>query len=192
MKKTAKILSVLLALALLCTGLVFAVFAESDNAVRVTHSDGTSLEYATYDEAWNKIKTGDTITLLNNTTGAAHGVGEGIEVTVDLNGFTLDGTDSGSFLFNVSGTLNVVGEGKIISSGTKGKGIVFIGADKPDAKVTVNGGAKGIEIIGAGSSNVAFYAVSGSISLTKVEVNYDLTAGSEGLIKAEGEGSIDL
>ena len=193
MKKTAKILSVLLALTLLCTGLVFAVFAESGNAVRVTHSDGTSVEYATYDEAWNNLRTGDTITLLKDATSANHPLDAGIELTVDLNGFTLDGSDSGSFLFNVSGTLNIVGEGKIISSGTSSMGIAFIDVDRPDDKVFVDGEKMGIDVIGAGSSNVAFYAKSGEISLNNVNVSYNLSGtSSEGLIKAEGEGSINL
>ena len=175
MKRFTKILCLVMALALLCVGLAFIVSAEDAKQAKIVAMDGTETTYDTFADALAKIKNGDTIVLLDDVTttgGAFKNAADGY--TIDLNGHTLDGSAATVYLFNVQNTtLNIVGNGTIYSPNYKDKGLVLINKDYPESVININGGNKGINIIGEGDNiNKVINMYAGTMNISNATFTY--------------------
>ena len=121
------------------------------------------------------VKNGDTIVLLDDVTttgGAFKNAADGY--TIDLNGHTLDGSAATVYLFNVQNTtLNIVGNGTIYSPNYKDKGLVLINKEYPESVININGGNKGINIIGEGDNiNKVVNMYAGTLNVSNATFNY--------------------
>ncbi|MBQ8380982.1 MAG: hypothetical protein IJY18_03725, partial [Clostridia bacterium] len=175
MKKLTKVLILLLSVALICTGFVFAVSANQGSAsANVAKIEGVR-EYATLAAAIDAVHDGEapagsTIKLIADTS-LETGLAIGEDMTIDLNGYTLTGTtDSTSYMFKVvtaNTTFEIVGDGvinvdcRLIDSAidTKTDGIV----------VNIKGATKGIIVNHTGS--ILVYANYGSWNYENVVFN---------------------
>ena len=119
MRKTTRILSIVLVLLMLVGLMPATAFADDSPWARVTYSNGDTVDCATFPEAWNKATASNvnnaTVTLFNNWDGGRFTVPEGKTVTLELNGWVLtrnmsSGESKGEVLrVEKGGRLNVYG-----------------------------------------------------------------------------------
>ncbi len=117
-KNLSLIFALLLSVALICTGLLMSVGAESGNAAEVILADGTSMEYATFNEAVTATKGKEvTIKLLSDIT-LTSTYQPSAATVLDLNGHTLTADASldanNSPVFRVATDFTITGSGEII------------------------------------------------------------------------------
>ncbi len=153
-KSLAKLLVLLLSVALICAGVVIAVGAEDANVAEVTIGEGSPTEYATLQEALTAATASDvenaTVKLLKNGT-VENAVNVTNALTVDLNGYSittataLPGSTNPFILFNAGAgsDVSVIGHGTITVSGR-----LFFPAESTvtDADFSIAGDSKGINI----------------------------------------------
>ena len=171
MKKSTKILVLLLTLALICAGLVIATSADTSEAETVSYVVAGETAKGTLADAIAKADAGTTVKLLGNCT-VADAIAVAKTVTIDLNGYAL--TTSGANAFNVSGAetvFTVTGTGSITAAG------VLATATEDGATINVVGtGVDGIDIVHTGSSGKYELTVMQSNTLTFTNVNINSTA----------------
>ncbi len=113
MKNLAKVLTLLLALALICGTLAIIASAEGGPEAKIG-----SQEYDTIADAVAAVPAeGATITLAKDATVAAE-IPLQYNVTIDLNGHTLTTTTEVAFSTEASIAFNIIGNGTVVSNGT--------------------------------------------------------------------------
>ncbi len=151
MKKSTKILVLLLTLAMICAGLVIATSADTSEAETVSYVVAGETAKGTLADAIASADAGTTVKLLGNCT-VADAIAVAKTVTVDLNGYAL--TTSGANAFNVSGAetvFTVTGTGSINAAG------VLATATEDGATINVVGtGVDGITVTHTGTGSVEF------------------------------------
>lgn len=150
MKKLSKIGLLILALALICAGIVVSVSgAESkDGLVSYVDETGTNME-GSFEEAWANAAPDSTIKLLGNCEMVEKVYLEGKNLTVDIGNHTLISTDVSAFELMEGTTLNVMGNGKIALDG------MLATSTKENVTFSIEGtaGTKGIDIVHTGKAN---------------------------------------
>lgn len=150
MKKLSKIGLLILALALICAGIVVSVSgAESkDGLVSYVDETGTNME-GSFEEAWANAAPDSTIKLLGNCEMVEKVYLEGKNLTVDIGNHTLISTDVSAFELMEGTTLNVIGNGKIALDG------MLATSTKENVTFSIEGtaGTKGIDIVHTGKAN---------------------------------------
>ena len=117
MRKTTRILSIVLVLLMLVGLMPSTALADRDVGARVTYADGRTEDCSTFPQAWNKATASNnaTVTLFNNWDGGRFVVPEDKTVTLELNGWVLtrnlsSGKSDGEVLYvSDNATLNVYG-----------------------------------------------------------------------------------
>ncbi len=150
MKKLSKIGLLILALALICAGIVVSVSGAEgkDGLVSYVDEEGTKLE-GSFEEAWANAAPDSTIKLLGNCEMVEKVYLEGKNLTVDIGNHTLISTDVSAFELMEGTTLNVIGNGKILLDG------MLATSTKENVTFSIEGtvGTKGIDIAHTGASN---------------------------------------
>ena len=166
MKKLSKILVLVLAVALICTGLVLAVSA-----------DDTTVDLASAIDTAVADENGMTTVKLegNATLATAYTVAK--DLTIDLNGYTL--ASSAEVMFEVSGSVkfNIIGEGTINVDG-----MVFRTAsgDAPTVSILGTAGTNGIDINHTGTASVRIaYVLGGTSTFKNLNVISTVSGGTQ-------------
>ncbi len=161
MKKLGKILSLVLAVALICTGLILAVSA--DDTIEYTFDLATAITEAVADE------NGMTTVKLTGNAQITEPYAITKNVTIDLNGYTLNSTAHEAFTVNESVDFSIVGDGNI----TLASMLIQSTTTEAAPNVTVKGSFGGIKITHtAEQSKSILQAVAGTYTF----VNCDITA----------------
>ena len=134
MKKLTKVLVLLLTVALLCTGLVFAINADTSVA------SVNSTDYDTLADAIAAAEDGATVKLTADAT-VADTVTIAKNVTIDLSGHTLNSTGSLAFEVTESVKFEIVGAGNI-----NVKGMLYKTASGKAPEVNLAGKGEGITL----------------------------------------------
>ena len=163
MKNLGKILGIILVVALLCTAFVLAISAETANEAMIVE---TGTQYATYADAMLAVNSGETVKLLKDIKLPAGNGASTKTIVIDLNGYTIDMSESTSALMS-AGQNNDLGKhsditfqnGKIINNGTSAIGQIKSGNDK--ARLTF----KNIDIVTAGTEKGTWFDFNAGTSL---------------------------
>ena len=150
MKKLSKIGLLVLALALICAGIVVSVSGASAKDGLVSYVDETGMvQEGTFEEAWENAAPDSTIKLLGNCEMVEKVNLEGRNLTVDIGNHTLISTDTSAFELMEGTTLTVIGNGKIALDG------MLATSTKENVTFVIEGtaGTKGIDIVHTGASN---------------------------------------
>ncbi|MBR2650854.1 MAG: hypothetical protein IKD45_04270, partial [Clostridia bacterium] len=136
MKKTSKILVLLLSLAILAAALVLVTSAEGE----VAEVNGT--KYTTFAEAVAAAQDGETVKLIANATVGSADIAITKNLTVDLGGYTLNAP----YGFTVNGAYNftIMGDGVITCTRSGSSAKLVVASNK--ANVTISGAHDGISI----------------------------------------------
>ncbi len=165
MKKLGKILILVLAVALICTGLILAVSA--DDTIEYTFDLATAITEAVADE------NGMTTVKMTGNAQITEPYAITKNVTIDLNGYTLNSTAHEAFTVNESVDFSIVGDGNI----TLASMLIQSTTTEASPNVTVKGSIAGINITHtAGQSKSILQAVAGTYTF----VNCDITAVCNG------------
>ena len=162
MKKYSKLLVLLLSLALIIGAI--AIVASANTAGGNVATVGGA-EYATLADAISAAENGGTVKLIADAT-VDTTINVAKDITVDLNGFTLNTTGE-AFTVNTNGNFTVKGDGEITATGT----LVSNAAAKP----TVNfiGDLSDIKITATGSGPL-FNLMGGTYNFTNVGITANI------------------
>ena len=122
-------------------GQTYVITVTDDNHYVVTNPTSGGVDYATLQAAIDTANNGDTIVLKDNVTENVT-ISSGKTITIDLNGYTLTGTDSTSQTGNEKGTVTATNNSTVtIMNGTiNGRLNAYDGATlNLDESLTVNG-----------------------------------------------------
>ncbi|MBE6537211.1 MAG: hypothetical protein E7673_04580 [Ruminococcaceae bacterium] len=186
MKKTTKVLVLILTLALVCTGLVFAVSADSAKSDTVSYvASGENLEGSLAD-AIAAADEGSEVKLLGNCAVSAE-IAVTKSVTVDLNGYAL--TTSVANAFSVSGadtTFTLTGTGSVTTAGT------LVTATEDGAAINLIGtGVDGITVTHSGAKDVNFIVLkSNNFEMDNLEIVSKKGAKSNAFIENSGNSEM--
>ena len=159
MKKLSKILCLVLAVALICTGLILAVSA--DDSIEYTFDLATAITEAVADE------NGMTTVKLTGNAQVTEPYAITKDVTIDLNGYTLDSTAHEAFTVNDSVNFSIVGDGNI----TLASMLIQSTTTEATPNVTVKGSFGGINITHtAAQSKSILQAVAGTYTFVNCDV----------------------
>ena len=113
MKKSVKLLVLVLSLALIIGALAVVAFAQDNGAVAKVGET----EYITLADALNAVADGGEVVLINDAEVSSFTVNKSF--TINLNGNTLTATDSANAAFTINAEVNftVKGEGAVVTSG---------------------------------------------------------------------------
>lgn len=154
MKKIYKLIVLALAVALICTGLVFAVSAESAGTPGAIYTDSNGAEQtaATLDVAFANAKAETTIQLTGDTQVTAQ-INVTKNLTLDLNGYDLSCNQSSAFKLNAAGLIfTLTGEGSLTLQGA-----IYSGT--ADGVVNIIGTGSGIDALHTGELSEKFINV---------------------------------
>ena len=188
MKKSTKLLVLLLSLALICAGLVIATSADTSEADTVSYVVAGETVKGTLADAVANADAGTTVTLLGNCT-VAEAIAVTKTVTVDLNGYTL--TTTGANAFNVSGAttvFTVTGTGNITAAG------VLATATEDGATINVVGtGVDGITVTHSGSKSTQFMNIkTNTLRLENLTVTAKKGAKNNSFVQLGGNADITV
>ncbi len=165
MKKLSKILVLVLAVALICVGIVLTVSADdSAESIAYVDANGTEQTAASLSDALLGAKAGTTVTLKSNVK-----VSSAIKITknltLDLNGYDLSSSLSSAFSLNAAGLkFTVTGEGSITVDGA-------IYGGTADGTFEIIGTGKGISVLHTGTASEKFINVSrGTYNMKNLDI----------------------
>ena len=188
MKKSTKILVLLLSLVLICAGLVIATSADTSEADTVSYVVSGETVKGTLADAIANADEGTTVSLLGNCT-VADAITVAKTVTVDLNGYTL--TTTGANAFNVSGAttvFTVTGTGSINAAG------VLATATEDGATINVVGtGVEGITVTHTGAKSTQFINIkTNTLRLENLTVTAKKGAKNNSFVQLGGNADITV
>lgn len=187
MKKSTKILVLLLSLTLILAGLVIAASAEeSVSGATYVDANGATQTASDLATAIANAKEGTTVTLTGDTTVAAS-IDVTKTITIDLNGYTLTTTCNNVFKTDTNHkNFTIKGNGKITATG------ILINNTKKNftQNFTIEGDEKGIVITHDGTTSKSLlYASSGNWKLSNVNIT-STNIGKSYLIQTASKGSM--
>ena len=185
MKKSTKLLVLLLSVVLVCAGLVIAVSADAGTpGATYVDANGATQTAADLATAIANAKEGTTVTLTGDTTVSAS-IDVTKTITIDLNGYTLATTCNNVFKTDTNHkNFTIKGNGKITATG------ILINASKKNytQNYAIEGDDKGIVITHDGTSNKnLIMAQSGNWKFTNLDIK-STDIGSSRLINTSDKG----
>ncbi|MBE6536502.1 MAG: LamG domain-containing protein [Ruminococcaceae bacterium] len=192
MKKSTKILVLLLSLTLILAGLVIAASAEeSVSGATYVDANGETQTASDLATAIANAKEGTTVTLTGDTTVSAS-ITVTKTITIDLNGYTLDSTTTeAAFIVNnntASTKFNFVGNGTVNVAGA----FVTDSAKSDNFEANIVGGTSGIVVNHTSTSVTMVEMKKGTWTISGLNVSSAIATSSRYIFSANGAVNVNI
>ena len=191
MKKSTKLLVLLLSVVLICAGLVIATSADTSTpGASYVDADGNTKTASDLATAIANAKEGTTVTLTGDTTVSAS-IDVTKTITIDLNGYTLNTTANPVFKVNNNETatkFNIVGNGTI----NVANALITDSAKSSEFEANIVGGKNGIVINHTSKEVTMVTAKKGTWNISGLKVTSAIAKSEKYIFSADGALNLNI